>query len=100
MVGVAVPDPDTLPGFAKKQLGLSGSVEDLARNPVSLRYDSLTCIIQLILEGDTHTLPSMSRWLVMLGSNTIDMAQMGRALLAVIGGFYLYLGGLDTGLTD
>ncbi|KAL5018438.1 hypothetical protein ScPMuIL_004160 [Solemya velum] len=34
LVGVAVPDPDTLPGFAKKQLGLSGSVEDLARNPI------------------------------------------------------------------
>lgn len=35
LIGVAVPDPDTFPKFAKKTLGITGTMESLAANPVS-----------------------------------------------------------------
>lgn len=34
LIGIVVPDPETLPEFAAK-LGVKGSYEDICKNPVS-----------------------------------------------------------------
>lgn len=36
LVGVVVPDPEVLPKFAKEKLGLSGTYEELCKQPVSV----------------------------------------------------------------
>lgn len=42
LVGVAIPDPETLPEFAAK-LGVKGSYEELCKTAVSATLSSLNC---------------------------------------------------------
>jgi len=51
LIGIVVPDPETLPDFAAK-LGIKGSYEDVCKNPVSVFTFLVTYRQNLILKSN------------------------------------------------